>query len=99
MTSHRLQTRAALAMMKKINILSPSTTDVSNFIEYHASTKGDIDACTKLLLRSKLRRAEATVDAQKQQIETNAQHSKQMEAVQAQQRFGDEDIHEEVTPD
>ena len=76
MTTHRLTTRSAVAMIKKLNILSPSTSDVSLFIEYYASTKGDIDACANLLIRSKL-------ESQSQKIALQTHHAEQMEALQA----------------
>ena len=70
--------------MKKLYILSPSTTDVGDFIEYYASTNGDIDTCKRLFILSKLRQTQVKVDAQTQHIASQApNHAEQMK-VQAQ---------------
>ena len=84
-----LTSRTALIMMKKINIVSVTETDVEDFIEYYVSTKGDLAVCKDLILRSKLRQAEVKVNTQAQTI---ADQSKHMAVMQAQLNVSNEII-------
>ena len=78
MTSLRLQHRTAVTMMKKINILCPSQTDIDDFTENYEATKGDLATCKNIFTRSKLRCAELKMEA------IQAQAELKMEAIRAQ---------------